>query len=58
MVFRVLAGFLAFWFTLGFFAGLYHREFILAGSGLLLGGLFLIYAIGGNKLIKRISSIL
>ena len=55
MVFRVLAGFLAFWSVLGFFAALEEGAFVPAIGVLLLGGAFLIYAIGGNKLINRIS---
>ena len=55
MVFRVLACFLAFWSVLGFFAALEGGAFVTAIGGLLLGGAFLIYAIGGNKLINRIS---
>ncbi len=54
MVFRVLAGFLAIWMTLGSFLGLYHGNLALGLLGMALGGAFLIYAIGGNKLIGRI----
>ena len=55
MAFRVLAGFLAFWFCLGSFAALEEGVFGFAIAVLLLGGVFLVYAIGGNKLINRIS---
>jgi hypothetical protein len=56
MAFRVLAGFLAFWFCLGFFAALEEGVFGFAIAVLFLGGAFLIYAIGGNELVNRISS--
>jgi hypothetical protein len=56
MVFRVLAGFLAFLFCLGFFAGLESGELsLLPGCWIiLLASAFLVYAIGGNNLVKRI----
>jgi len=56
MVFRVLAGFLAFWLALGFFAGLQSGELslLLACGIILLVSAFLVYAIGGNNLVKRI----
>ena len=56
MVFRVLAGFLAFGSILAFFD--YWEKGDLAPAVLLIviGGVFLIYAIGGNNLVDRISS--
>jgi len=58
MAFRVLAGFLAFFGGVVFFGGLYEGVFGMAALGLLFGGTFLIYAIGGNKLINRISPVI
>jgi hypothetical protein len=55
MAFRVLAGFLAFLGGVVFFGAFYEGVFGMAVLGLLFGGTFLIYAIGGNKLINRIS---
>ncbi len=54
MVLRVLAGFVAIWMTLGSLLGLYHGQLILGLFSMWLAGVFLIYAIGGNKLIQRI----
>jgi hypothetical protein len=57
MAFRVLAGFLAFWLCLGFLAGLRSGKLsllLMASGGILLVAAFLVYAIGGNNLIKRI----
>jgi hypothetical protein len=50
MVFRVLAGFLAIWLSLGIFAGFYFGEYRHVGGGLVLVGLFLIYAVSGNNM--------
>jgi len=56
MVFRVLAGFLAFLAILAFFDYWEGRDLAVAALMIFMAGVFLIYAIGGNKLANRISS--
>ena len=56
MFFRVIAGFVGFLMGLGFIAGLESGELspLMGCWIMLLGAAFLVYAIGGNDLVKRI----
>ncbi len=57
---RIVAGFLAFLFGLRFVAGLAEGDIslLMAIGCILLGGTFLIYTVGGPKLLKRILPLL
>ncbi len=56
MVFRALAGFLALMFILAFFDYWDKRDLAVAALLIFWAVPFSIYAIGGNKLVNRISS--
>ncbi len=58
MVLRVLGGFAGIWMTLGSFLAFYHGQLGLGLFSMMLGGAFLIYAIGGNKLIGHVFPII